>query len=45
MFLLSSSQQMLGLAGMSTAIASPAGLPKQRDAAASIGYMKWIVGD
>ena len=32
-------------ADLSTAFASPGGRPKQRDAAASIGYVKWIVRD
>jgi hypothetical protein len=41
MFLLPSSHQKLDLP---TAIIT-GGLPKQRDAAASIGYVKWIVGD
>jgi hypothetical protein len=41
MFLLMSSQQMLDL---STAIAAPRD-SKTTDAVASIGYVKWIVGD
>jgi len=42
MFLLASSQQMLE-PEHSNRIAR--GLPKQLDAAASIGYVKWIVED